>query len=193
MLEQALSHPLTVLLAIIIVGIVLWFIFRETRPKPAVRIYIAGTMSGNDPKGVCDQGYRLIITDVLNECYEGLDIDDPYIGHEDSLSYNDEAARFAFNDCLKRASENADILIAYIPEASMGTALEMFMAYNRKKYVVTVTPLVSNWVVRLYSDLVYESMDEFISGVRHGELNPIIFSIDSDVSRCFRAPSSEQS
>ena len=44
-----------------------------------------------------------------------------------------------------------DLLIAYVPEASMGTAIEMWEAHQHARVVVTITPLSHNWVVQITS------------------------------------------
>jgi hypothetical protein len=61
-----------------------------------------------------------------------------------------------------------DLLVAYVPEASMGTAIEMWEAHRHARRVVTVTPLVHNWVVQLTSDAVYRDVDEFAHALHSG-------------------------
>ena len=146
-------------------------------------------MSGNKEEGIIDQAYRVDIVEALIETYEGIEIDDSFVGHEDSVTYNNSKARQAFSDCLSRAVM-ADMVVAYIPEASMGTALEIYEAHKKGVYVVVITPLLSNWVVRLYADSVYPSLSDFVEGVHNGDLNWIIFSDINDFSgvRTYRRP-----
>jgi hypothetical protein len=58
-----------------------------------------------------------------------------------------------------------DLLIAYVPTASMGTALEMYVAHERGVPVVTISPLAENWVVRALSRRVYRDLGEFLVAV----------------------------
>jgi hypothetical protein len=47
-----------------------------------------------------------------------------------------------------------DLLIAFVPEATMGTAIEMWEAARHGRVVVTISPLDLNWAVQFCSDLV---------------------------------------
>ena len=154
-----------------------------------VKVYLAGTMSGNSNDGIVNQDYRKMISGLLREVYPELEIDDPYIGHEDSLSYDDDQARHAFNDCLHRAAYGADVLIAYLPEASMGTALEIYEASKRGNYIIIITPLTNNWVIRLYGNGVFPSIDAFSACLLSGEFGPIFYSAinDFDGSRIWKS------
>ena len=58
----------------------------------------------------------------------------------------------------------SDLLIAYVPTASMGTALEMYVAHERGVPVVTISPLAENWVVRALSRRVYPGSGRFHAG-----------------------------
>ena len=60
----------------------------------------------------------------------------------------------------------SDLLIAYVPTASMGTALEMYVAHERGVPVVTISPLAENWVVRALSWRVYPDLDGFMRAVQ---------------------------
>jgi hypothetical protein len=59
----------------------------------------------------------------------------------------------------------SDLLIACVPTASMGTALEMYVAQQRGVPVVTISPLAENWVVRTLSRRVYPDMANFMRAV----------------------------
>ena len=67
----------------------------------------------------------------------------------------------------------ADVLIAYLPEASMGTAVEMWEAHRAGKPVLTISPLAENWVVRFLSTRVFPSLVAFESFVAEGELEKL--------------------
>ena len=61
------------------------------------------------------------------------------------------------------------MLIVYVPTASMGTALEMYVAYQRGVPVLTISPMAENWVVRALSRRVYPDMDSFLAAVEAAE------------------------
>jgi len=51
--------------------------------------------------------------------------------------------------------------ITYLPEASMGTAIEMWECYRNKVRIWTISPMKENWSVRFLSDKIFKSLDEF--------------------------------
>ena len=70
----------------------------------------------------------------------------------------------------------SDLLIAYVPTASMGAALEMYVAHQRGVPVVTISPLAENWVVRALSRWVYPVLDGFLAAVGAAETPAMIAS-----------------
>ena len=60
----------------------------------------------------------------------------------------------------------SDLLIAYVPIASMGAALEMNVAHERGVPVVTISPLAENWVVRALSRRVFPDLESFMRAVQ---------------------------
>ena len=62
-------------------------------------------------------------------------------------------------DGLARA-QGCDVLLAWLPSASMGTAIEMHEAARAGALVLTVTPMAANWVVRTHSDRIFADLAE---------------------------------
>jgi hypothetical protein len=60
----------------------------------------------------------------------------------------------------------SDLLVPYVPTASMGTALEMYVAHQRNIPVVTISLLAENWVVRTLSRRVYSDLGSFMRAVQ---------------------------
>jgi hypothetical protein len=89
--------------------------------------------------------------------------------HQDSLDYDAALGREVF---LKhnRMCREVDVVVAFIPEASMGTAIEMWEAHQHGRLVVTISPLVHNWVVRYCSHFIYPDETAFEAAVTSGEL-----------------------
>lgn len=77
--------------------------------------------------------------------------------------------RCAPNKC----GNEVDVLIAFVPEASMGTAIEMWEAYKNAAVVLTISPLAVNWAVRFLSDMIYRDLPEFFAALESGEINDI--------------------
>jgi hypothetical protein len=64
-----------------------------------------------------------------------------------------------------------DVLVAYLPSASMGTAIEMWHAYRGHVPVYTISPLADNWVVQSLSDHVFPDVAAFVTFVVDGGLS----------------------
>ncbi len=68
------------------------------------------------------------------------------------------------------------MLIAFVPSASMGTAIEMHEAAKNGAVVLAITPLVANWVIRAYSDRIFPDMEAFEKFLASGELDELLKS-----------------
>ena len=120
-----------------------------------------------------DQSYRVVIGAAIKARFPEAEIIDPLELHPDGgLNYGPEEAK---RTLLEMAAEAAlaDVLIAYLPEASMGTAVEMWEAHRAGKPVLTISPLAENWVVRFLSTRVFPSLAAFESFVAEGELEKL--------------------
>jgi hypothetical protein len=135
----------------------------------SVRVFIAGVMQASSPtKGIVDQRYRSEIRSALLARWPELDVVDPFELHPNSVEYLDAEARATLLNLLDLAS-SCDLVVAYAPVASMGTALEMYVAYLRNVPVVTISPLAENWVVRGLSRRVFPDMASFAEFVAGAE------------------------
>jgi hypothetical protein len=73
-----------------------------------------------------------------------------------------------------RLAAQCDVLVAYLPGASMGTAIEMHEAARNGAVVLTISHMASNWVIRAYSDRVFADVDEFSSFLKSGGLAALL-------------------
>ncbi|MCK5733209.1 MAG: hypothetical protein KAI38_03425, partial [Candidatus Latescibacteria bacterium] len=64
--------------------------------------------------------------------------------------------------------------VAFLPEASMGTAIEMWEAFQRGRVVLAVSPLRENWVVKFLADAVLDSLEGLETFITSGELDVLI-------------------
>ena len=134
-----------------------------------MRVFIGGVMqASNHGKALVDQNYRSRITRALLSRWPETDVLDPYALHPRSVDYDDASARETLLGMMKLAAQS-DLLIAFVPTASMGTALEMYVAYERGVPVVTISPLAENWVVRSLSRRVFPDLETFLACLESAE------------------------
>ena len=139
-----------------------------------MRVFIGGVMQGSKRgRGINDQGYRQAIEQAIRARYPDAEIVDPQALFPNSLDYDDERARRVFFDTAEEAAR-ADVVVAYLPEASMGTALEMVRAYDAGTPVVSISPMAENWFIRFLSRRVLPSLEAFHDWVRDGGLEAIV-------------------
>ncbi|MBL7162626.1 MAG: hypothetical protein ISS57_08470 [Anaerolineales bacterium] len=138
-----------------------------------MRVFIAGVMQGSKKdKGITGQDYRQIIREAIHEKHPEAEVVDPFSLFPDSPEYGDGRARQVLIDMANEAGQS-DIVIAYLPVASMGTALEMIRAYDNGKSVISISPMAENWVVRSLSQHIFPTMESFIDWVRDGGLKTV--------------------
>jgi hypothetical protein len=139
-----------------------------------MRIFLAGIMQGSHVAAlVHDQHYRDALRDVVQQRWPAAEVYDPFAGHGNSVGYDLERAREVFEGHVQMCRE-FDLVIAYVPEASMGTAIEVWEAHRHGRPVITITPLVHNWVVQLTSLAVYRDQDAFTVALESGEIDRLL-------------------
>lgn len=121
--------------------------------------FIAGIIQGSLPDGMHEQDYRTEIAAVVRRHFPDARIVDPVALNPNSLEYSDDQARDTFFAMIEEARA-ADVVIAFVPSCSMGTAVEMWEARRAGKTVITISPLTRNWVVRYLSTHVVGSIEE---------------------------------
>jgi hypothetical protein len=139
-----------------------------------MKIFIAGIMQGSKTgKGMQDQNYREMISDVIKNKHPNLEIVDPFTLFPDSVEYGDQKAKQVL---LSMASEagSSDLLISYLPEASLGTALEMIRAYDNNRPILCISPLEKNWFIKAVSSKIFINLEEFLIWVRKRGLSEYI-------------------
>ncbi len=120
-----------------------------------MRFFLAGIMQGSLREAALhDQNYRTHLRGLLEAHFPGAEVYDPLADHRESLSYDDQQGRDVFFH-HNRLCREVDVVLAFVPEASMGTAIEMWEAYQNGGAVVTVSPLKHNWAVKFLSHMVY--------------------------------------
>ena len=136
-----------------------------------MHVFIAGVMQSSRLDDRIDsQDYRLRIAEALRTHLSGARVTDPWALHPDSVSYEMEDVRHTFMSNTALAGE-ADLLIAYLPQASMGTAIELWTAYHNDAFIVAVTPMVHNWVVRITADEILPDLESLLGYIESGKLS----------------------
>lgn len=136
-----------------------------------MRLFIAGIMQGSRlDRYIEAQDYRRVIAQVVVERHPSAEITDPNELHPDGVDYGDEAAKATLLAMADLASR-ADVVVAYAPRASMGTAIEMWQAFRAGVPLVTISPMADNWVVKHLSDVVLADLAAFRAWVAGGGLD----------------------
>lgn len=137
-------------------------------------MFLAGIMQGSHVAAlVHDQHYRDRLGDAVRRHWPEAEVYDPFAGHATSIGYGIERAREVFEGHVAMCRA-FDLVIAYVPEASMGTAIEVWEAHRHGRAVITITPLVHNWVVLLTSLAVYPDPQAFEEALAAGEVERLL-------------------
>ncbi|MBN2217291.1 MAG: hypothetical protein JW719_07930 [Pirellulales bacterium] len=135
-----------------------------------MQIFLAGIIQGSlaEPVVHC-QDYRRRLKELLAKHLPDACVYDPVAGHADSIQYDDATGRTVFTHHAQMCRE-VDVLLAFVPEASMGTAIEMWEAYRHGAAVIVISPLAVNWVIRFFSHAIFPDLDAFESELCSGRL-----------------------
>ena len=128
---------------------------------PIMRIFICGIIQGSHSElAVHEQSYRQSLSRIIEKHIPGARIYCPVSLHPESVTYDDPKAFRVLEESIDQA-RRADLLVAYLPEASMGSALEMWEAKKAGVKVIAITPMRHNWVIRYTADAIVEDIPEF--------------------------------
>ena len=144
------------------------------RMMSKVKLFIGGIMQGSSPEmAVCNQDYRTEIADIVRRQHPEVEIVDPFKLHPNSVTYGRERAVATFLTLLDVAAE-ADILVAYLPRASLGTALEVWRAFDAGKPVIAISPMDRNWTLWATTNHILPDIGAFEQFVAQGGLVPYL-------------------
>jgi hypothetical protein len=117
-----------------------------------------------------NQDYRRRIKELLETCLPGASVYDPLADHQQSLDYDDTRGSEVFFHHNRLCGE-VDVVVAFVPEASMGTAIEMWEAHEHGRgIVIAISPLSHNWAVRFCSHIIFLDIDAFERELSSGML-----------------------
>jgi hypothetical protein len=135
-----------------------------------MKLFVAGIMQGSLPGvEVHSQDYRVRVKQMVNAHYPEIEVICPWELHPNSPDYGPDKAKETLLAMAELAGQ-CEIVVAFLPQASMGTALEMCRAYDGQCTILTISPLRSNWVVQSLSDRIFPTLEEFEAYVVGGRL-----------------------
>jgi hypothetical protein len=146
-----------------------------------MRFFLAGIMQGSHLGAVLHhQGYRERLKFAIERAFPGANVYDPLADHGESLGYDDATGRAVFYR-HNRLCREVDVLVAFVPEASMGTAIEMWEAHEHGRAAVfAISPLVHNWAVRFCSHAVFADVEAFEAALASGEVAKRVEELQSN-------------
>ena len=144
--------------------------------RPSFTVFLSGVIQGSNADDTLHaQDYRQALRDVISAAHPEAEVVCPVELNPESVAYDCQAARRAFMGELDLAAET-DVLVAYAPVATMGTAVEMYRAYAAGRLVFTISPMATNWAIRFLSTRVFKDLAEFEVFVRNGGLGRTVAS-----------------
>jgi hypothetical protein len=139
-----------------------------------MKVFLAGIIQGSLSEAtIHDQDWRTPIKRILDEHVSDADVYCHYTRHPNSITYDMPEIRATLADGFQRAAD-CDLLIAYVPSASMGSAIEIYEAARNNAIVLTISPMAPNWVLRVYSDRIFPGVEAFEQFIAAGGLNDLI-------------------
>jgi hypothetical protein len=139
-----------------------------------MKIFLSGIITGSHVgKQLHDQSYRQELKRVLQQALPLAEVICPWELNPDAVEYGPERARQTLLAEVEAAA-GADLVIAYFPQASMGTAIEMWEAAKRGVPILAITPLDTNWVVILLANRIFPTIEEFARFAAEGGLAPYV-------------------
>jgi hypothetical protein len=139
-----------------------------------MQVFIAGIMQGSRlDRYISSQDYRHVIAQAILDRHAGAQIMDPNELHPEGVDYDDTLARTTLLEMADLAGQ-VDLVVAYAPQASMGTAIEMWQAFQAGVPLVTISPMTANWVVKHLSDIVLPDLDAFQAWIKDGGLEKLM-------------------
>jgi hypothetical protein len=144
-----------------------------------MKVFLAGIIQGSlVAETIHEQDWRKPIRAALADHLPDAEVYCHYSAHPESITYDMQRIRETFVDGVRRAA-TSDLVIAYLPSASMGTAIEIYEAARNGATVLTITPMVANWVIRCYSDRIFADVEALRAFLAEGGLDRLDRSANS--------------
>jgi len=139
-----------------------------------VKVFLAGIIQGSIAEArIHDQDWRAPLRRAIERHCPAAEVYCHYEAHPDSIAYDLAELTETLADGNRRAAE-ADVVLCWLPAASMGTAIEMYLAAKAGAVVLTITPMAANWVVRAYSDRTFPDLPALERFCQAGGLDELL-------------------
>ena len=126
-----------------------------------MEVFLAGIIQGSKVEAeIHPQDWRGPIKRAIARHLPQAHVYDHYDEHPNSITYSMARLKQTIAEGIRKAGE-CDLLVAYLPSASMGTAIEMYEAARNNVVVLTISPLAANWVLLAYSDRIFPDVSAF--------------------------------
>lgn len=153
-----------------------------------MKVFLAGIMQGSHREAVLhEQDYRARLKRLLVSHLPEAEVYDPLEDHGDSISYDDHKGRDVFFR-HNRMCREVDLVLAFVPEASMGTAIEMWEAHQNGRTVIAISPLEHNWSVKFCSHEIYPDWDAFEAALADGRVRQRVREVRESRERRVKSP-----
>ena len=138
-------------------------------------IYLAGIIQGGKQgTNIHAQDYRERLKKFLKTELPSVEIYCPVEAHPNSEHYDYDKGKGVFFKHMNWPKE-VDVVVAYLPEASMGTAIELWNARESGKARLVISPLKNNWVVKYLATKMFDSIEDFEGFVINGGMDGYTF------------------
>jgi len=139
-----------------------------------MKIFLAGIIQGSlvEP-AIHSQHWRDAIREALSRHYPNAEVYCHYEAHPNSITYELPEIIATLEDGNAKAAAS-DVVICWLPAASMGTGVEMYLAHQAGAVVIAVTPMAANWVVRAYSDRILPDLEALDAFCASGQLDELL-------------------
>lgn len=135
-----------------------------------MKVFLAGIIQGSLTEArIHQQDWREPVKQAILKHMPQADIYCHYSQHPNSITYDLPQIRSTLAQGNMLAAK-CDVLVAYLPSASMGTAIEMYEAHRKGAVVLAITAMAPNWVVRAYSDRIFPDIAAFEAFLAGDEL-----------------------
>ena len=139
-----------------------------------MKVFLAGIIQGSIRQAkIHPQHWREPIRQAFRRHLPDAEVYCPFEVHPDSIHYDLPEIVATIEDGNRRAAE-ADVVVCWLPEATMGTAVEMYAASRAGAVVVAITPMSLNWVVRAYSDRILPDLEALERFLAAGQLEALL-------------------
>lgn len=139
-----------------------------------MNVFLAGIIQGSIREAkIHPQDWRTPIKTALARHVPEARVYCHYDAHPNSIEYELPRICETLEDGNQRSADS-DVVVCWLPEASMGTAIEMYLAAKAGAAVIAITPMTANWVIRAYSDAILPSLEAFERFLAEGKLGTLL-------------------